>query len=118
MTSNSPTTATTNNITGNKIIEVDNKGTGIWLSGQQLNELGLLWGGRSFKSPEDIIKSVRDIFSVNVSGTVCQLDTEDLHAFKDQYASYKHLPYAEYLALSIQEAVAQYLWGSTKGILV
>lgn len=91
---------------------------GITLTHAQLNELGLLWGGRTFHKPEDILKAVRDIFSLKVSGIDCTLDVEDLQAFKDQYASYPHLPYNEYVALSIQEAISQYLWGSTKGVLV
>ena len=79
----------------------------ITFTGAQLNELGQLWGGRTFRTPDDILKSVRDIFTLSVSGIECQLDVEDLQAFKDQYASFKHLPYDKYVALSIGEAVAQ-----------
>lgn len=111
-------TGYTANDTPNDIDPAIKAGGSITLNASQLNELGLILGGKSFKTPEDIIKAFRDIFSIQVGDVTCQLDVEDLYAFRDQYASFSHYPYPEYVSLSIQEAVSQYLWGSTKGILV
>jgi len=90
----------------------------ILLRGPDVSAIGMVTGGHTFRSATDIVRFVQDLAKVKVNGIEFNLEAEDLHALKQQYESFKNfMTFDEYVHQNVNEALSQYLWGSTRGTL-
>lgn len=102
----------------NKLLRLNSEQNQILLEGPHVAALSDAVGGKTLSKPEDVVKLMLDVFRLSVNGINVTLDLEDINGLNDTHSSFPHIPFADYVALNVKEGLAQYLWGSTRGLLV
>jgi len=92
-------------------------GPRIVLEKQHLARMSDSVGGKVFKTADDVSNVFVNNLRIKIGDASVTLRVEDAHAIRDHFDATGRVDYEQYVSDTINEALAEYLWGSTQGLI-